>query len=127
MALLALVTLLTVLLMFVTALMVGRARGAHGVHAPATSGHPAFDRAFRVQMNTLEQAVMFLPALWVAGTLGNATLAAAFGAVWLVGRIWYAVAYLKAAERRGAGFVIGFLALVALLVEGVRGIVVHWL
>ena len=127
MALIALVTLLTVLLMFVTALMVGRARGAYGVHAPATSGHPAFDRAFRVQMNTLEQAVMFLPALWVAGTLGNATLAAAFGAVWLVGRIWYAVAYLKAAEHRGAGFVIGFLALVALLVEGVRGIVVHWL
>ena len=125
MALIALVTLLTVLLMFVTALMVGRARGAHGVHAPATSGHPAFDRAFRVQMNTLEQAVMFLPALWVAGTLGNATLAAAFGAVWLVGRVWYAVAYLKAAERRGAGFVIAILALLALLVEGVRGIVIN--
>jgi hypothetical protein len=47
--LIALITLLTVLLLITTAVMVGRARGRLGVPAPATSGHPLFDRVFRVQ------------------------------------------------------------------------------
>jgi len=114
----AAVTLLTVLLMTATGFLVGRARGLHGIKAPATSGHPDFDRAFRVQMNTLEASVMFLPALWVAGSFGDARLAAAFGGVWLIGRVWYAASYLAAPEKRGAGFGIAFLALVLLLVQG---------
>ncbi|MFN8901169.1 MAG: MAPEG family protein [Lysobacteraceae bacterium] len=122
-ALPAAVTLLTVVLMFATAIAVGRARGVHGVAAPATTGHPAFERAFRVQMNTLEQAAMFLPALWVAALWGDPRWAAGFGAAWLLGRVWYAIAYLGAAERRGGGFVVGLLALVALVVQGGWGIV----
>ena len=66
----ALVTLLTVLLMFGTATAVGFARGKYGIKAPATSGHPAFERAFRVQMNTLEATMMFLPLLWLAAHYG---------------------------------------------------------
>lgn len=114
----AAVTLLTVLLMSVTTFLVGRARGLHGVKAPATSGHPDFDRAFRVQMNTFEASLMFLPALWVAGSFGDPIWAAAFGGIWLVGRVWYAAGYLAAANKRGAGFTIGMVALVALLLQG---------
>ena len=29
------------------------------------SGHPDFERAFRIQMNTLEWMPIFLPALWL--------------------------------------------------------------
>lgn len=121
-ALPAAVTLLTVILMFATAIAVGRARGVHGIAAPATTGHPAFERAFRVQMNTLEQAAMFLPALWVAAAWGDPRWAAGFGAAWLLGRTWYAIAYLGAAERRGGGFVVGVIALAALLVQGAWGV-----
>ena len=111
--LIALVTILTVLLLFATAFMVGRARGKFGIKAPATAGHEGFERAFRVQMNTQESALMFLPALWAA---------AAFGAAWLVGRVWYAVAYANPAGNRGPGFLIGMLALLALVVQALWGI-----
>lgn len=120
----ALITLLTVVLMIVTAMLVGKARGTHGVKAPATTGHPDFERAYRVQANTLEAAVAFLPALWVAGSYSSASIAAVLGAVWLLGRVLYISGYLKAAEKRGMGFMIAFLALVGLLGLGVWGVAV---
>ena len=61
-----LVVLLNVLLLFATGLVVAGARGRYGLKAPATTGHPGFERAFRVQMNTLEHTVVFLPTLWLA-------------------------------------------------------------
>ena len=65
---------------------------------------------------------MFLPALWVAGGYGDPRWAAGFGAIWLVGRVLYAVGYAKDAKRRGPGFLIALLALSALLVQGGWGI-----
>lgn len=117
-----LVTLLTVLLMIGTMWVVGRARVRHDIKAPAISGHPAFERAYRVQMNTLEQALMFLPLLWLAATHGFTGWAGIAGLVWLVGRIWYAVAYLNDPAKRGPGFGISMLAQLALLVMAIVGI-----
>lgn len=119
---LALITLLTVLLMAATVFMVGRARGKYGVKAPATTGHEGFERAFRVQMNTQEAAMMFLPSLWVAGAFGVDWVSVALGAAWLVGRVWYAVAYANPAGNRGPGFLIGMLALLGLILQGLWGI-----
>jgi glutathione S-transferase len=121
-AYLALITVLTVLLMAATVFMVGRARGKYGVKAPATTGHEGFERAFRVQMNTQEAALMFLPSLWVAAAFGVAWVSAALGAAWLVGRIWYAVAYSNPAGNRGPGFLIGMVALLGLILQALWGI-----
>jgi uncharacterized MAPEG superfamily protein len=112
----ALVTLLTMLLLAGTMYAVGRARGRHGIKAPAVTGHPAFERAYRVQMNTLEGTVMFLPTLWLAANYGFSGWAGIAGLVWLVGRVWYAVAYLKDETKRGPGFTLSAIAWVALLV-----------
>lgn len=93
------------LLVFVwTAVLVSRARRTFGIKAPATTGDPGFDRVFRVQMNTLEQIVLFLPSLWLAATIFSDRWAALLGAVWVVGRIAYARAYAAEAGRRGPGF-----------------------
>jgi len=119
----ALVTLLTVLLLFGTMWAVGHARGKYGIKAPATSGHPAFERAYRVQMNTLEQTVMFLPTLWLAANYGFGGWAGIAGLVWLVGRAWYALAYLKDPAKRGPGFALGMLGWIALLVMAGIGMV----
>ncbi len=119
----ALVTLLTVLLLFGTMWVVGHARGKYGIKAPATSGHPAFERAYRVQMNTLEQTVMFLPTLWLAASYGFGGWAGIAGLVWLVGRAWYALAYLKDPAKRGPGFALGMLGWIALLVMAGIGVV----
>ncbi|HWU75725.1 MAG TPA: MAPEG family protein [Rhodanobacter sp.] len=119
----ALVTLLTVLLLLGTVWAVGHARGKYVIKAPAITGHPAFERAYRVQMNTLEQTVMFLPTLWLAANYGFSGWAGIAGLVWLAGRTWYAAAYLNDAAKRGPGFMLGMLALAALLVMACIGVV----
>ena len=110
----ALITSLTVLLMFVTGILVGRARGKYQITAPATSGHPDFDRVFRAQMNTLEQAVIFLPVLWLASLYANEAYATYFGFAWLLGRILYVAGYIKEAGKRGMGFMVSLLAFAGL-------------
>ena len=119
----ALITALTTVLLSFALALVGRARGKHGIKAPATTGHPEFERTFRAHLNTLEQAVMFLPVLWLATLYSDARFAAAFGYLWLVGRAWYIVGYVREASRRGSGFLVGMLAFGALLAMSLLGIV----
>ena len=123
----ALVTV-TALLVFVwVTLKVGNARRTYGVPAPATDGSVDFMRVFRVQQNTLEQIVLFLPALWLFAAAWGDLAAGAVGVFWPVGRLVYAAGYYKAAEKRGAGFGISFLATVALLLGALGGIAVRLL
>ncbi|NBR28739.1 MAG: MAPEG family protein [Betaproteobacteria bacterium] len=119
----ALVTLGAVVLMFVMAANVGRARGRYGIPAPATSGNPDFERVFRVQMNTLENAMMFLPALWVFAAFISEVWAAGIGVAWLVARVWYAMSYQKAAALRGPAFVLSMLCVTVLTLGGAWGII----
>ena len=104
----ALVTLAALALLFGCAWYVGYARGRYKVSAPATTGPAEFERAFRVQMNTLENTVLFLPALWLAAIYFSPRIAAAVGAVWLAARIWYAFAYARNPKSRGTPFVIAY-------------------
>ncbi len=108
------VTLLIVLLMFGTGFAVGKGRHKYGVQAPAVTGHPVFERLYRVQMNTLEWAVMMLPCLWISAAYVSDAIAAALGGVWLFGRIWYAIGYAQDPARRVGGFTVGALAFSAL-------------
>ena len=118
----ALATLLTILLLFATTILTGRARGKYGIKAPAVSGHPAFERAYRVQMNTLENSVMFLPTLWLAAMYGFSGWAGIAGLVWVAGRVWYAVAYVNDPAKRGPGYAVGMLAFIVLLVMAAIGV-----
>jgi uncharacterized MAPEG superfamily protein len=117
-----LVTALAVLLFMTTAALVGRARGKFGVKAPATAGHPDFERTFRVQMNTLEALAIFLPALWLAATYWNAEYAGYIGLVWVLARVWYAAAYMADAARRGPAFILGMVSAMTLLFGGLIGL-----
>ena len=119
----ALVTLLTVALMIWTMIGVGNARRRTGIRAPATTGHPDFERAFRVQMNTIEAVAAFLPCLWLASAYGFPMLAGVLGGAWIVGRVWYAIGYTQSADKRSMGFMIGSLANLALLGIALWGIV----
>lgn len=118
----AIVVLLTVLLLFGTVWATGHARGKYGIKAPAVTGHPAFERAMRVQMNTLEATVMFLPSLWLAVQYGFVLWAGVAGLVWVLGRIWYAVAYLQDAGKRGPGFMVSMVAWAVVLALGAWGL-----
>jgi uncharacterized membrane protein YecN with MAPEG domain len=117
----ALVTSLALVFYLVVTLNVGRARGKYNVPAPQTSGNPDFERVLRVQQNTLEQSILFLPSLWLFTLLVDPKIGAGLGAVWIVGRILYAWGYYRAAEKRGPGFGIGFLAAAVLLIGSIYG------
>jgi uncharacterized MAPEG superfamily protein len=100
---------------------VSRARGRYGVKAPATTGHELFDRHYRVQQNTAEQLVMFLPALYLFAVYVSAPIAALLGLGFVLGRALYGRGYVADPERRGTGFIVGFAASAVLLLGGLAG------
>jgi glutathione S-transferase len=123
MALPALTTLVAVLLYIMTSVNVAFAREKYKIAAPAITGNVDFERIFRVQMNTLEQLIAFLPALWLFALYMSPAWSSAIGAVWIAGRALYAVGYARAADGRGKGFVIAFAALALLWLGAIWGVV----
>lgn len=109
MALVQLVVALALLQFIVFGFAVGWARGKYGVKAPATTGNENFERYFRVQMNTLEQLVIFVPAILLFATVNSATWAAILGAVWLIGRVVFFYSYTRNPASRGLGFMLTML------------------
>jgi glutathione S-transferase len=103
--------------------LVARARGKFGIKAPACAGHPEFERTFRVQQNTLEGLVVFLPGLWLFGTFVNPPIAALIGVTGIIGRGIYAQAYISAAEKRGPGAAICGFANMALVIGALIGVI----
>jgi glutathione S-transferase len=103
---------------------VGWARGRFKVQAPATTGNEVFERYHRVHMNTLEQLIVFLPALWLYAQFISPRWAAALGAVYLAGRMIYFFSYVKDPKSRSLGFALSMLPnlvlLGGLLIEGVH-------
>ncbi|MGA2707890.1 MAG: MAPEG family protein [Steroidobacteraceae bacterium] len=121
MAYLNIVTILAILQFLVFGIKVGGARGRYGVKAPATTGNEIFERYFRVQQNTLEQLVAFLPGLYLFGHYWNPLWAAALGVVYLIGRELYAWGYVKDPAKRGAGFGLSSMPVIILLVGSLAG------
>ena len=119
----ALVTCLAIALYFFTCIQVAKARAAFGIKAPAITGNENFERAHRVQMNTVEQMVFFLPALWLYALLLSDKGAAVGGLIWVVGRVIYAVAYIGDPAKRGPGIMISMLTQLGLFLGAVYGLV----
>ena len=116
------VALLALLLYLAFTVLVGRQRMRGRVVAPAPTGAPAFERAFRVQQNTLEQLVVFLPALFLAGQYWSPNVIAGIGVVWLVGRVLYRFEYTKDPASRTAGFILTLLPTVVLVLAALWGV-----
>jgi glutathione S-transferase len=115
------VGLLAVVQLFIFGVMVGWARGKYGVAAPATTGHPIFERYYRVQMNTVECLLVFLPALWLAAKYWSDRYAAILGVVYLVGRTLYYFSYVSDPKKRSAGFSLSMLPAILLAVAALQG------
>jgi uncharacterized MAPEG superfamily protein len=110
------VTIIALLQFFIFGVFVGRARGTYGVNAPAISGHEMFERAYRVQMNTLELMVLLLPATYLAATLWSPLYTAISVAVYIVGRTIYWRAYLAEPKSRTLGYALSIVPILVLLV-----------
>ena len=121
----SLVTILSLIVYFVLIINVGRARAKYKVMPPQMSGEPDFERVIRVQQNTLEQIVIFLPALWVFSEFISPIWGAGIGAIWIIGRILYAWGYYQAADKRLIGFGISSMANLILLGGSLIGIILN--
>ena len=115
-------TLLTLLVYLMVSFNVARARGKYGVKAPAVTGNEYFERAYRVQMNTLEQMVFFLPSMWLYALLLTDKRAAVGGLIWITGRVIYSVSYVRNPGSRGIGFTISFVAEIGLFLGAAYGV-----
>ncbi len=127
MAYIDIVTALALLQFVVFCFQVGGARTKYGVHAPAVTGNEIFERYFRVQQNTLEQLIVFLPGLYLFSSYFNPRLGAALGVVYLIGRQLYAANYVKDPAKRGPGFGLSFFPSLILLAGGLIGAILRLL
>jgi uncharacterized membrane protein YecN with MAPEG domain len=118
-----LVALLALLQLFFFWGVVGRARGKYEIKAPAITGHPMFERAYRVQMNTIELVVLLLPALYLAAKYWSPIYSAIAGSIYIVGRFLYWRSYMSAPESRQLGFALSIGPVVVLLLASLVGII----
>lgn len=100
------ITMLALVEFIVFSVQVGGARGKYNVKAPDTTGHEIFERHYRVHYNTLEQLVIFIPAIWAFGYYIGYIWAAGLGVIFLIGRLVYAVSYIKEPAKRGPGMLL---------------------
>ena len=121
MYLIEIVTALALLQYISLGFKVGQARGKYGIKAPAVTGDEGFERVYRVQMNTMELMVMFIPALWMAAQHVAPTIAAGLGVIYLIGRFLYARAYVADPDKRGPGFILSLGPILVLVVIALVG------
>lgn len=104
---------------------VARARGRYNCPAPATSGNEMFERYYRVQMNTLEQIVIFIPALVLFAWVHSPEWAAGIGVVWIIGRLIYFLSYVRDPRSRALGFALTALPTLGMLGAALVGLVLQ--
>lgn len=119
----AFVTLLALGFYFYVCWMVGMARGKYKVPAPATTGDPAFERTLRAQLNTAEWMPLFLPALWLFAIYVDPVVAGGLGVIWILGRVMYVSGYIREARQRSNGFLVQFVAWLALFLGTLIGLI----
>lgn len=107
-------------------LRVGLSREKLGIEAPKTTGDERFERLFRVQMNTLEQLVMFIPATYAFAAYVSTRWVWLFGALFIAGRLVYSAAYVGDPKKRGPGMAMTLLANVAMVVGVLVALAKHW-
>lgn len=104
----------------------GFQRNKYNVKAPATSGHEMWERLHRVQQNTLEQLIIFIPAV-IAFAYYTSTWVLIPGGMFLLGRQIYSMMYLKDPATRTLGMSITLLANAILLLGSLYGVIKSFL
>ena len=119
----ALALVVALFIYFSLSVNVGRARAKWGVPAPQSSGHPEFDKRYRVQMNTLEQLALFVPGVFLCAPVQGDLFTAVLAGIWCVGRILFALGYYNDPAKRGPGFAMTLIPSLMMIIAGAKGAV----
>jgi glutathione S-transferase len=103
--------------------LVAWARGKYKVAAPAISGNEVFERFFRVHYNTNELLFVFMPSIWFFGSYLSPLWASVLGGTYLLGRVIYAIGYVRSPKQREIGFVMSAVPAFILLAGAIYGAV----
>jgi glutathione S-transferase len=85
------------------AMKVGFSRRKYNVIAPATSGHPEWERLNRIHLNTLEVYIIFIPSIFGFAYYVSEFWAVILGSMVLLARIIFYLGYKKDAKKRMPG------------------------
>ena len=102
---------------------VGAARGKYNIDAPSCGGDENWERLFRVQQNTLEQLIVFVPACFAFAYFLSPLWALILGGVFIIGRFLYSAEYVKDPKTRVLGMSLTLLPNAVLIVGALFGIV----
>lgn len=91
-------------------LRVGASRGKYNVSAPACRGDEAWERIFRVQQNTLEQLIIFIPGIYAFAHFVSVKWSWLPGGLFIVGRFLYSSEYISKPDSRVPGMSMTLLA-----------------
>ena len=122
-----LIVLLALLQYLWFSVRVGAARGKYNINAPACSGDEAWERIFRVQQNTMEQLIIFIPATYAFAFFASPLWALILGVVFIIGRFLYAAEYVKDPKTRVLGMVLTMLPSFVLVLGALIGLVIKLL
>ena len=99
----------------------GPARGKFDISAPSCTGDEKFERLFRVQQNTLEQLIIFIPALFAFSYFVSPIWGSCVGLVFIIGRFIYSNAYLNDPAKRAPGMLMTFISNAILVIGALIG------
>ena len=105
--------------------LVGAGRGKYGVEAPAMTGNAEWERLLRVQQNTAEQLLLFIPGILGFALFVSPAWAAGLGCVFVVGRIVYFVGYRQAAGKRAVGVLMSIPINLILVLGALVGLLIN--
>ena len=78
----------------------GLARPKYGILPPKVTGNETWERLFRVHQNTLEQLVVFIPAILAFSHYVSPQWAAGLGVLFIIARQIYSYSYIKNPPKR---------------------------
>ena len=101
---------------------VGQLRSKYGVPAPKCTGNETWERVFRVQQNTLEQLIVFVPGMLLFAQYVSVRWALLPGVVFLVGRAVYSYLYINSPGKRSPGAFMTLASNAVLLIGSLIGV-----
>jgi len=101
---------------------VGLGRGKYKVNAPACDGDETWNRLFRIQQNTMEQLIVFVPAVYAFAFYMSGLWVLIPGLTFMLGRFLYSAKYLKDPKTRGPGMILTLLSNVVLVAGALFGL-----
>ena len=119
----SLIILIALLQYLFFTMRVGINRKTYQVLPPKVSGNESWERLFRVQQNTMEQLVIFIPSTFLFAFYVSSSWVLLPGVLFILGRQFYSHLYINNPASRLPGMAITLLANVILVLGSPVGVI----